>query len=158
MKINKKHVNTYFLDWLEGKLDDEQQEFVNGHLDQCVSCKFYYQTMQSVIENPDSESLPTLKKDPYLPVRIKQMAADNVEKEQEPVPIFGLSRSLTGTLAVLGLLLGMLMGQLLVYNSQHNQEVVEETSITELYYDGIVQPNLGSNFEHVLTEMEGDQQ
>lgn len=156
MKSNKNHVEKYFLDWLEGQLDSETEKEVKQHLKQCESCHSYYQTMQSVMEEPNPEQLPGLKKDPYLPVRIKEKALNSAE--QDSVSIFGLSKALTGSLVVLGLIIGFLMGQLLVYQTQTSQDIAEQTSVTELYYEGMVQPNFGSNFEQVLTEMEGDQQ
>lgn len=156
MKTNKEHVKDYFPDWMEGRLDKKEQDFVSGHLEECDSCRSYYQTMQSVIEKPDSDSLPTLEKDPYLPARIKQKAES--KHETDPVSVFGLSKLLTASLVVLGLFLGFLMGQLLVYNAQTNNESTDYRSVTELYYEGMIQPGIGSNFEQALTEMEGDQQ
>lgn len=156
MKTNKNHVEKYFLDWLEGQFDDEKETEINRHLDQCESCHSYFQTMQSVMEEPNPDQLPDLKKDPYLPVRIKQKAFNR--DEQGSVAILGLSKALTGSLVAIGLVIGFLMGQLLVYHTQTSQDVAEQTSVTELYYEGMVQPSLGSNFEQVLTEMEGDQQ
>jgi predicted anti-sigma-YlaC factor YlaD len=156
MMSNRYHVKKYFIDWLEGQLGDDKEKEVNQHLKQCESCHSYFQTMQSVMEEPNPEQLPNLKKDPYLAVRIKQKALNRNEKES--VSIFGLSKALTGSLVMLGLIIGFFMGQLLVYQTQTSQEVTEQTSVTELYYKGMVQPNFGSNFEQVLTEMEGDQQ
>ncbi|NBC26550.1 MAG: hypothetical protein GVY08_06800 [Bacteroidetes bacterium] len=156
MKSNRYHVKKYFIDWLEGQLDDDKEKEVNRHLNQCESCHSYFQTMQGVMEEPNPEQLPHLTKDPYLAVRIKQKAF-NVD-EQASGSIFGLSKALTGSLVAIGLVFGFLMGQLLVYHTQTSQDVAEQTSVTELYYEGMVQPSLGSNFEQVVTEMEGDQQ
>jgi predicted anti-sigma-YlaC factor YlaD len=156
MNKNRNHVKKYFLDWLEGQLDNDKEKEVNQHLERCESCYSYYQTMQNVIEEPNPEQLPGLKRDPYLPVRIKEKALNSAE--QDSVSIFGLSKALTGSLVVLGLIIGILMGQLLVYQTQTSQDIAAQTSVTELYYEGMVQPNFGSNFEQVLTEMEGDQQ
>ncbi|MCG2588952.1 anti-sigma factor family protein [Rhodohalobacter sulfatireducens] len=156
MMSNRNHVKKYFLDWLEGHLDEDKEKEINRHLKQCESCHSYFQTMQIIMEEPSPERLPDLKRDPYLPVRIKQKAFKS--SEQDSVSIFGLSKALTGSLVVLGLLLGFLTGQLLVYHTETSQDVSEQTSVSELYYEGMVQPSLGSNFEQVLTEMEGDQQ
>lgn len=156
MNKNRKHVKSYFLDWLEGQLAEGKEKEVNQHLERCESCYSYYQTMQSVMEEPNPEQLPNLKGDLYLPARIKQKALNSAKKES--VSIFGLSKALTGSLVVLGLIIGFLMGQLLVYQTQTSQDITDQTSVAELYYEGMVQPNFGSNFEQVLKEMEGDQQ
>lgn len=156
MMSNRYHVKGYFIEWLDSQLDGDKEKEVNRHLNQCESCHSYYQTMQSVMEEPNPEQLPKLTKDPYLPVRIKQQALNSAKKKS--VSIFGLSKALTGSLVAIGLIIGSLMGQLLVYHTQASQDVSEQTSVTEMYYEGMVQPSLGSNFEQVLTEMEGDQQ
>ncbi|MDX1671343.1 MAG: zf-HC2 domain-containing protein [Balneolaceae bacterium] len=158
MNSNREHFKAYFLNWLEGRLDDEKKQKVESHLDKCESCDSYYRTMRNVIENPKPEQLPSLQKDPHLPVRIKNRAANENDTTEVSSPFFGLSKSLTGSLVMLGLLLGFLIGQQLVYIARDGQEAVQNTSISELYYESMVQPNLGVQFEKVLTEIEGDQQ
>ncbi|MDX1638093.1 MAG: zf-HC2 domain-containing protein [Balneolaceae bacterium] len=156
---NNKHVKTYFLDWWEGQLDTKNKRAVEQHLQTCETCHSYFQAMQSVLEDPRPELLPTLQKDPYLPVRIKRRAEDPDRAATVPeASFFGLSKLLTCSLVVLGLLLGFVIGQQLVYISQSDLQANQNTSISELYYEGMVQPNLGSQFEVVLTEMEGGQQ
>lgn len=158
MNTDNNHVKKYFLDWLEGHIDDEKKKEINQHLKLCESCSTYFETMQIVMEESRPDQLPILEKDPFLPVRIKQLAPKHKHQDSTSAPVFGLSKSLTGSLVVVALVLGFLMGQLLVYSNQSTQETVEQVSITELFYEGMIQPNLGSNFEQAITEMEGDQQ
>ena len=155
MKTENNHVKDKFLDWAEGNLTDLKNKAVNHHLKNCESCASYYRAMESVFMNPEAGQLPTLEKDPYLPVRIKAMAG----KDSAPghSRLFGLRKSIAGLLVAAGLLVGFLLGQQLVYTAYDDQEPVSYASVEEMYYEGIAQPNLGTQYEQFLTEIGGEQ-
>ena len=140
---------------MEGRLDKEAEQHVERHLEKCDSCKDYYQTMSAILEDAEPDKLPKLQADPYLPFRVKNKVTHR--REPFPRPLMGLSKSLALSLVILALFLGFMSGQFLVYIEQQNQEPMQEASITELYYEGIAQPNIGSQYQKMLTQLEGDQ-
>lgn len=156
MNDNIDHVDDYFLEWSKGRLDDKKRQIVEHHLEMCEHCAKYYQTMQTIMEHPKTNQLPFLQKDPYLPARIKsKVESEQEEHEANKLALLGLSKAMTGSLILFGLLFGFLLGQQLVYIADEEQ-TPEQISVTELYYEGMAQPNFGSKLEEVLTEIEGD--
>ena len=156
MKSEKNHVKDKFLDWFEDQLTKEEKRSVQLHLQHCENCAAYYRTMRSLMEDPKPGDLPTLEKDPFLPTRIKATNDENISIAANR--LFGLKKSMAGFLVLSAVLIRFLLGQQLVYTSNYSDLQNSSTSIEELYYEGITQPNLGSKLEQFAIELEGSQQ
>lgn len=150
------YIKQQLVEWMEGQLSDARYSMIEEHLAECEHCRTYYRTMQQVLEQPQPEQLPKLEADPHLAQRIK--AKKRYETPDWNASIFGFSRPVAAMLVTAALILGFFLGLQLNIGTDQTTEYEEYQTITELYYDGLVQPNIGNQYEEVLTTVGGEEE
>ena len=74
-----------FLEWLEGRLDENARKSIDRHLKECRDCRVYFQAMSAVLRRPDLSRLPRLRPDPFLPARAVPAVTEQQREEKVPM-------------------------------------------------------------------------
>lgn len=115
--IHHSEIQSDVLAWIEGTLGDGRRGAIAHHLSECAECRRYFQTLSASLKPSAVRTEKMLDADPYLPIRVKALAAERRGQ-----------RGLRGELAlrwtwrtaafVLAMLLGIFIGESLSYRPQ----------------------------------------
>src|SRR5947209_327768 len=129
------HVTKLFLEWHEDTISEQHRTKVNSHLEQCSTCRMYFEKMSAVIDDPSLLKLKEIQANPNLPARIRALKA-GYEQRHRHYPI--LRWSFAGAGAVLGIIIGIYLGKGLPGIEQTSQS---GTDLSE-YHNVIAQHGL----------------
>ena len=108
--MNDDHVKKQFQAWSEGRLDKTRRLRIQQHLDDCQSCRAYFDKMAILLEKPDAALLPRIEPDPFLPTRIRALA-----EEASRAPVARKRRwlqwSFNGAMIAVAALIGIYVGK-----------------------------------------------
>lgn len=110
------HIQSEVLAWIEGTLEAGRSSIVASHLEECAECRRYFDTLSEFLKPAAARKDPLLAADPYLPVRVRALAAER--RSRESFPQAAALRWTWRTAAfVLAMLLGIFIGESLSYRS-----------------------------------------
>ncbi len=72
--------------YLDGELTPANRETVENHLAQCASCRRYVERLKLLLDQPDLTAFPRLTPDPFLPGKIRVLAAGKNKKPAGIMP------------------------------------------------------------------------
>jgi anti-sigma factor RsiW len=125
------------LAWVEGKLDAGRRSVIAHHLEECPDCRRYFETLSVSLVPTGTRPVMILAADPYLPVRVRAIAAERAAQAE-----FRDGAALRWTWRtaafVLAMLLGIFIGESLSYRSPQvtDHHIVYEYS-SSLWDSGI---------------------
>ena len=104
------------LAWIEGTLDAGRRDAIAHHLVECADCRRYFERISVSLEPSARQMELMLSADPYLPVRVRALAA---ERSADGGSRDGTALRWTWRTAafVLAMLLGIYIGESLSYRS-----------------------------------------
>jgi predicted anti-sigma-YlaC factor YlaD len=140
--------------WSEGRLAAGESLGVRDHLDGCDECRAYYEKMSLLLESTDPALLPRLAPDPFLPARIRALAA---ERRTEPVrrrALGWLRFSAAGLMILFAAMAGVYLG-LGISTSGRAADTAEGTDIAGAYYEVFAPSDFSGVWESVLGDANG---
>lgn len=151
--MKKIHLKKYFMDWSEGKLNQQQMDKIERHLKSCPECQAYFQKMQMFLAEPDPLALPELELDYFLPTRIKELAKPSVDKHSSFKLWKKRIQVALGTVTIiLALLIGVFIGKWMA-----DKQGFSETEIMLSYSSMFTDQGIGEVWDNVATDSNGEQ-
>jgi predicted anti-sigma-YlaC factor YlaD len=137
--------------WCEGRLTAGERRGVRDHLDGCAECRLYYERMSLLLEKTDPALLPRLSADPFLPSRIRALAADRRARPVRARALGWLRFALGGVMLVFAAAGGVYLGQGLSTASR-GTDTARGTDIAEAYYEAFAPSDFSRVWESVLSD------
>jgi anti-sigma factor RsiW len=109
-------IQTDVLAWIEGTLDANRRSVIARHLEECAGCRRYFETVSAALEPRAAKAEPLLAADPYLPVRVRAIAAGQGGRESSRHEVTLRWTWRTAALVV-AMLLGIFIGESLSYRT-----------------------------------------
>lgn len=156
--MNDRHVIKYFSDWYSNRLQSNVKKRVSNHLNECEKCRIYFRKMAEVLNKPNVNTLPHLKADPWLAVKVKHNQ-ESREEVRRIKPVRRFEWTLVGFVTSLMICIGVYVGsglQTTANNQTSNTNmttVVDTTqngSIANAYYQAFSQTNMADQWASVL--------
>jgi predicted anti-sigma-YlaC factor YlaD len=145
--MDHKNVQKLFQDWNEGRVDGATRSLVKRHLDGCAACKRYYETMSLLLEKPDPSVLQLLEPDPFLPGRIRALAASGSATPSHTRRLGFVRASVTAMVFAVAVAGGVILGTGL---SNVFTRSYDETAVVKAYSDAFSQSGLADTWEELV--------
>ncbi len=140
------HVKNLFLPWQEKRLSEPDATRVEDHLMACDECRRYFDAVDSMIA-PAERSFPTtLVPDPFLPERVKAIAAGQTGSRSDRLR----TRLIRPELAIMGAAVAIAVGILIGTESSGSGQRQEQFDLAD-YYRALSQNGFTANFDSVFT-------
>ncbi|MCB0303340.1 MAG: zf-HC2 domain-containing protein [Calditrichaeota bacterium] len=142
--MRHEQVKKAFLDWTEGRLQDTRRAEIETHLESCEGCRRYYRQMAELLAPADPALLPQLTADPFLPTRIKALAA-SPEKRLGKAGNFRWVW--TTAMFLLAMYFGVFLGKGLAEEQRSSSTTELLSEFSEVYYPQTLADNWATIFE-----------
>lgn len=138
------------LAWIEGTLESSRRSVVTLHLEECADCRRYFEMLSASLEPSASRTEPVLVADPYLPLRVKALAADRGAREGS---LEGAALRWTWRTAafVLAMLLGIFIGESLSYRPQEITDHLIVYEYSNVFWDSGIESRW-----HTISQVGGE--
>jgi len=148
--MKRKHVKYLFQDWLEKKLDGQNRNKVEVHLEDCEDCRIYYQKLSTIINQPKSSSIKNLQPDPYLPTRIKSLLEKEISEDSDSRSFYLLRWIISTGVLIVAFSMGIFLGNGL-YTSFRKQV---ESELISAYYEAWSQDTISDRLTYFVDTQE----
>jgi predicted anti-sigma-YlaC factor YlaD len=146
-----KHVKIYFLDWTENRISDKIE--IERHLQECNSCRLYFEKMTKLFDPGVISGLPKLIPDPFMPTRTTALAEERRQANAK-IMFSKLRLSLEGFALILAVVIGIMLGKAI--SAEPTQ--YKTNDILSIYYNALSQEDFSSKMESILEPLKGDNQ
>jgi predicted anti-sigma-YlaC factor YlaD len=151
--MNEEHVITSYQAWEEKRLDKEERRVIQLHLQDCESCRDYFEKMSTLLDTTDPSLLPRLEADPFLPTRIRAIVDSGVTATSFARAAAWLRVSFVGVMAVIAVAAGVYLGKGLATTESANGDA----AIVTAYYEAVAQTEFAGAWGDVIEEKEEEQ-
>lgn len=142
--MKHEQVKKAFLDWSEDRLRPRRRAEIEAHLESCEGCRVYYRRMAELLAPGDPALLPQLTADPFLPTRIKALAAAP-EKRRGRAGNFRWVWTIA--MFLLAMYLGVFLGKGLAEEQRSSNATDMLSEFSEVYYPQTLADNWASILE-----------
>ena len=147
----KPHVKQKFLLWFEQKLEPEERQRIDVHLQSCTECGDYYRKMSLWIGPPDLLSVPQLKADPNLVMHLRRSPSGTHEIGPLKISVW-INWSLRSAAVLAAIVTGIVLGGTW---SEANTDT-DEQQIAAAFYEAFSQQGPAESWQNFVNTAEED--
>jgi predicted anti-sigma-YlaC factor YlaD len=145
--MNHADVRKLFQSWMEGRVDTAARSRIQQHLDACGDCKRYYDAMSLLLEKPDRSLLPRIEPDPFLPARIKALAAEGPGTQIHAKRFAFVRMSVIAAVCAVAVAAGVFLGTGL---SSIVSRSYDDTAVVKAYSSALSQSGIADAWEEAV--------
>lgn len=154
--MKNRHVIREFQAWNDGRIGDAKRQEIQLHLDECDDCRRYFEKMTALLEGIDPALLPRIEPDPFLPARIRAVAASGARPARKAhrsaaarPPLGRLGWSMMAASALVAVAIGTLLGSGWS-RTLEEQEQAADAAIVEAYYEVFSPPGIAGDWQYIM--------